>query len=181
LAITRQKKEELVKKYIENIDQSTAIFLTEYKGLSVNEMTELRHKLNEAQSYYVVVKNTLAIRALNEIGINGSEGLFEGPVGISFCFGDPPPVAKALVEFAKSKNEFSIKAGFLGQTSLTVEGVEALAELPPLEVVRAQLLGVISAPATQLAGVVASGVRQVINVVKAYADSEEAEAEAEAA
>jgi large subunit ribosomal protein L10 len=99
-------------------------------------------------------------------------------VGIGFSFGDPPPVAKALVEFAKVNDALQIKGGVLDGAILDEQAIKNLADLPPLEVLRAQLLGVISAPATQLAGVVASGVRQVVNVVKAYADTAEEEAAA---
>jgi large subunit ribosomal protein L10 len=78
-----------------------------------------------------------------------------------------------LVDFAKDQEAFEIKGGLLGQVYLTQEQIENLAELPPLEVIRAQLLGILSAPASQLVGVVASSVRQVVNVVDAYAKSED--------
>ncbi len=84
-------------------------------------------------------------------------------------------MAKALVEFNKVANQLEIKGGLLGKSVLNSENVKSLADLPPIEVLRAQLLGIISAPATQLAGVVAGGVRQVINVVNAYAESGEKE------
>lgn len=184
MAITRQRKTEFLDQYQQNLEDSTAIFLTEYQGLSVNQLSELRNLLRGVNSSYRVVKNTLAIRALNEIGINGVEDLFEGPVGVSFCFGEPPEVAKVLLEFEDKSQLFKIKAGFLGGSQIDPDGIEALTKLPTIEVLRAQILGLINAPATQmvsilpapatqLAGVMNSAVRQVINVVNAYAISEE--------
>ncbi len=173
MAISRQKKEQLLAQYATNLENSSALFLTDYKGLSVNTVTDLRKKLREAEGSFMVVKNTLAKKTLNEAGITALDESFTGPVGIGFSFGDPPPVAKVLVEFAKKNEMLEIKGGWLDNRVLNVDNVKSLAELPPLDVVRAQLLGTISAPATQLAGVVAGGIRQVINVVNAYAESGE--------
>ena len=181
MAISRKKKEALLAGYVESLKNSNAIFLTNYQGVTVNDMTVLRRKLREVDGGFSVVKNTLAKRALNEAGLPQLDDLLEGPVGIGFSFGDPPPVAKTLVEFAKGSDSLQIKGGLLDNTVLNEQAIKDLAALPPMEVLRAQLLGVISAPATQLAGVVASGVRQVINVVKAYADTAEDTAEEETA
>ena len=179
MAITKAKKEELVSDYADKIGKSSAIFLTDYKGVPVNNLTELRKSIREAEGGYAVVKNTLAKRVLAEAGLDNSEiiNLLNGPVGVSFCFGDPPPVAKALVDFSKDFEIFEIKGGLLGDVFVDADGVKNLADLPPMEVIRAQLLGVISAPASQLTGVVASGVRQVVNVLDAYAKLEESDSE----
>lgn len=120
----------------------------------------------------MIVKNTLAKKALHEIGLTDLDDLFEGPVAISFCYGDVPPVAKTLIDFAKDVELLEIKGAILDKAFLDEAAVQSLAKLPPLDVIRAQLIGIISAPASQLAGVVASGVRQVINVINAYAESE---------
>ncbi len=177
MAITREKKEQLLKQYSEDIEKSSAIFLTGYKGVSVNELTGLRYKIRDVEGSYTVVKNRLVKKAFDEAGLAGDniEVLLEGPVGIGFSYGDPPPVAKTLVEFADDVEAFEIKGGLLSGVFLNEEAVKNLAKLPPLEVIRAQLLGVITAPASQLVGVVASGVRQVVNVLDAYATSEESE------
>ncbi len=178
MAITRKKKESLVAQYKETMERSNALFLTRYQGVTVNQMTDLRRKLREADGGFMVVKNTLAKRVFHEAGITDLDPLLEGPVGIGFSFADPPPVAKALVDFAKESEALTIKGGLLGTTVLDEQGVKDLAALPPLEVIRAQLLGVIAAPASQLAGVIAGGVRQVVNVLHAYAESGEGEAAA---
>lgn len=178
MAITRQKKETLLAKYVEEMENSSAFFLTEYKGLGVNDMTVLRQQLREVDGSFSVVKNTIAKRALETVGFTGLDNLFQGPVGISFCHGEVPPVAKTLVEFGKSAEVVVLKGGILNGDAIEPASIKALAKLPPMDVIRAQLLGTISAPATQLVGVVASGIRQVINVVNAYADSGEGDAPA---
>jgi large subunit ribosomal protein L10 len=179
LAISKKKKVQLVEGYSELLGKSQAVFLTQYQGISVNELHVLRKKLREANSRYTVAKNTLVRKSLNDAGIDGVDDLLRDPTGMVFCFGDPPPTAKILVEFAKGSELLSIKGGVLGNKVLSAAEVENLAKLPPLEVIRAQLLGVISAPATQLAGVLASGVRQIINVINAYAEKDKAEGDAE--
>lgn len=178
MAITKQKKVELLEKYNKDLANSRAFFLTKYQGMSVNDLTSLRQKLREANGNYVIVKNTLAKKAFQDAGLTGLDKYLKGPVAVSFSFGDVPPVAKALVEFAKDADALEITSGVLEQKILGAEDIKNLADLPPLDVVRAQLLGVISAPASQLVGVVASGVRQVINVVNAYAEKETEVAEA---
>lgn len=184
MAITRERKEELVKTYTALIQKSQGLILIEYRGLGMKGMDPLRRKVREASGELHVVKNTLALRALKETGHPAPEGLFAETTAVAFAFSDPPALAKALTAAAKDSEFVKIKGALLGQVALGPKDVEALAELPPLPAVRGQLLGMLSAPASRLVGVVASGVRQVVNVVKAYADKEgaaDAGAEAPAA
>ena len=108
------------------------------------------------------------------------DALFSQTTAVAFAFGDPPAVAKALTAAAKDSEFVKVKGALLGNSVLSAKDVEALAALPPMPALRGQLLGLISTPASRLVGVVASGVRQVVNVVKAYADKEGAEAPAAA-
>jgi large subunit ribosomal protein L10 len=170
LAITRQRKEELVKSYVEKLQSSRAIIVTDYRGLTVNELQALRRRIREAQGSYSVAKNTLAKLAIKEAGLPAIDDLFVGPAAISFCHEEVPAVARALTDFAKDHERFEIKGGLLGTQVLTQTAIKDLADLPPLEVVRAQLLGLISAPSSRLAGVVAGGLRQMVNVINAYAE-----------
>ena len=85
-----------------------------------------------------------------------------------------PELAKAILEFAKTNDKLVVRGGVMGNRVLSLKDVEAIAELPPLPIVRGQLLGLISTPASRLVGVVAGGVRQLVNVTKAYADKEQA-------
>ena len=172
MAITKERKEELVKEYGALIQKSEGLILIEYRGLGMQGMGPLRTKVREASGELHVVKNTLARLALRQAGRTVPDDLLTQTTAIGFAFTDVPGVAKALTTFAKDSEFVKVKGAVLGGKVLTTQEVEALAELPPLSVVRAQLLGLLEAPASRLAGVVAGGVRQVINVVKAYSEKE---------
>jgi large subunit ribosomal protein L10 len=176
LAISKDRKEELLKDYADLIGKSEGLILVEYRGLDMKGMDPMRRKVRDAAGELHIVKNTLALRALREAGRPTPEALFTQTTAIGFAFSDVPGVAKALTSVAKDSEFVKVKGALLGNQVLDAKGVEALSELPPLPVLRAQLLGLLSAPASRLTGVVASGVRQVVNVVKAYADKAEAPA-----
>ncbi len=172
MAITKERKEELVKTYRELIQKSEGLILIEYRGLNMKGMGPLRTKVREASGELRVVKNKLARLALSQAGTTVPDDLFVQTTAIGFAFTDVPGVAKALTTFAKDSEFVKVKGGVLGRKVLNSKEVEALAELPPLPVVRAQLLGLLKTPASRLTGVVAGGVRQVVNVVKAYSEKE---------
>jgi large subunit ribosomal protein L10 len=181
LAISKERKEELLKTYADLIGKSEGLILVEYRGLNMKGMDPLRGKVRDAAGELHVVKNTLALKALSDAGRGTPDSLFAQTTAIGFAFSDVPGVAKALTAYAKENEFVKVKGGLLGSKVLSPKEVEALAELPPLPIVRAQLLGLLATPASRLTGVIAGGVRQVLNVVKAYADKEPAAAEAPAA
>ena len=180
MAISREKKEELVAKYVEQIKESDAIIVTDYRGLTVPDIQELRGKIREAEGSYAVVKNTLAQRALEEAGLPAIDDMLTGPVGIGFCHQNVPGVAKAITRFAKDNDALEVKGGLMGDVLIDEDAVKKLADLPSIDVLRAQILGLINAPATQLTGVIAGSVRQLVNVVNAYAEKDGETAVAEA-
>ncbi|MCC6189222.1 MAG: 50S ribosomal protein L10 [Anaerolineales bacterium] len=180
MAISKQRKTELLEAYAELIGKSEGMILVEYRGLNMKGMDPLRGRVRAAAGELHVVKNTLAHKALKAAGRDAPQALFSQTTAIGFAFSDMPGVAKALTTFAKENEFVKIKGALLGGRVLTAKDVEALADLPPLPVVRATLLGLLATPATRLTGAIASGVRQVVNVVKAYADKEAAPAEASA-
>ncbi len=177
MAISREKKKELLKGYTEALNVSEAVIITGYRGLKVSQVEQLRKKVREADGSFAIVKNTLAERALREAGIAVDSDMLIGPIGIGFCHHNVGGVAKAITDFAKQNELLTIRGGMLGNRIVDEAGVKNLANLPSLDVLRAQLLGLINAPATQLAGVVAGGVRQLVNVFNAYAEKD-AEAQA---
>lgn len=170
MAISKERKAELLQHYVELIKKSEGMIIIEYRGLNMKGMGPLRTKAREAAGELHVVKNTLALRALQEAGRPVPEKLFAQSSAIGFAFTDVPAMAKALTAYAKDSEFVNVKGALLGNSVLSPKEVESLGELPSLPVLRAQFLGLLSAPATRLAGVVASSVRQVVNVVKAYAD-----------
>ncbi len=178
LALTKERKAELIDEYRELIGKSQGMILVEYRGINMKGMDPMRRKVREAQGELHVVKNTLARKVLAEMGRPAPEDLFAQTTAVAFAFGDAPAVAKALTAVAKDSEFVKVKGGFLGNEVLNAKQVEALAELPPLPVLRAQLLGLISTPASRIAGVLASSVRQVATVVKAYSEKDAAPAAA---
>ena len=180
MAISRKKKESLVENYIDRLKDSEGVIITEYRGTKVTELEQLRKRIREADGSFAIVKNTLARRALAEAGLPVPEDLLIGPVGIGFCHHNITGVAKAMTSYAKENELVVIKGGLMGETIINSAAVKSLADLPSIEVLRAQLLGLINTPATRLAGVLAGSVRQVVNVVNAYAEKGSDGASAEA-
>ena len=179
MARNKERKQKLVEQYIELLKQSEAVFLTEYTGLDVKQMQNLRAEVRKADGRYLVTKNTLLRLALEESGKPIPEELLTGQIGTGFALSEAPSLAKALTQFAKKQEELTIKGGIMDNELLTAEQVQELASLPSMDELRAQLIGMIQGPARNIAATVASGVRQVVNVLDAYAKLED-EAEAEA-
>lgn len=180
MAISKERKNELVAQYMDLLRRSDAIFITEYTGANVKTLEELRSKVYEAQGEYHVTKNTLLKHALKASDMPVPEKLMVGQVGTGFALGNAPALAKALVDFASTHDMIKLRGGVLGNKMLSEDDVQALAKLPSLDQLRAQLIGMINAPAQNLVGVIAGGVRQVINVIDAYAKSEDNAADANA-
>ena len=173
MAISKARKDELVAQYTELIEQSEAIFLTNYQGMSVKKIDSLRDEVVKAEGAFHVTKNTLLKIALEKAEIDVPEELLQGQLATGFALSEAPTLAKALVDYAKKEDALELVGGFMGSDYLQADGVEALAKLPSLDQLRGQIVGLISAPARNVASVLASGVRQVVNVVDAYAKKEE--------
>lgn len=173
MAISRARKEELVSQYSELFEKSRAIFLAEYSGMSVKALENLRLEVDKASGAFHVTKNTLLRYALEEAEVTVPEDFLTGQLATGFALEEAPSLAKALVDFADKEDNLVLKGGFLGTKFLTAEEVEALAKLPSLDQLRSQLIGLINTPAQNIAGVVAGGVRQVVNVLDAYAKKDE--------
>jgi large subunit ribosomal protein L10 len=170
LAISIQRKEEVLAQYNEWLEKSQAIILVEYSGITMKEFDAIRAKVRETGGEFHVVKNTLARKAFESHGAQIPKGLFEKSTAATFAFKDVAATAKVLAEVTKSMERVKVKGGFMEKRSLNVNQVKALADLPPLPVVRAQLLGMLQAPASKLVRTLAEPARQVAFVLKAYAD-----------
>lgn len=170
MAISREKKEEMVADYVENLSRSRAMILADYRGLTVANITQLRQSLRELDGAFHVVKNSLFQRALEESGMPVPAEHMTGPLAVGFCFGDTPPVAKAMVDFAKGLEVFEIKGAILGTSILSADGVRGLADLPPRDVLRAQLLAAIQGPMSNLVSVLNAPMRELAQVLKARSE-----------
>jgi len=178
LAVSKQRKDEILESYKEWLNKSKAIILAEYTGLSVKGLDQLRQKMRENGGEFHIVKNTLGKILVQEAGYPVDEKMFTGSTAIGFAFEDAPALAKAISEFANSSDFVKIKGGYLSNRPMSATQVKALADMPPLPVVRAQLLGTLNAPASKLARVLAEPGRQIAAVIKAYAEKSSAPAEA---
>lgn len=176
MAITKEHKNELIEKYAEWIRSSNALVLTQYVGLNMKDIDGLRAKLRENGGEFHIIKNTLAKLAFAQAGYSIQKEQLEGSTAIAFAFSDAPATVKAVMEFVKGSEFLKIKGGFLEQQALTIDGVRALAELPPLPVVRGQLLGILLAPASKLVRTFAEPGRMIAAVIKAHAEPDVAPA-----
>lgn len=170
MAISKDRKEELVSQYQEWAKRSQALIVTEYKGLTMKQIDDLRSKSREAGGEFHIVKNTLGKVALKAIGLSMPEAYLEGSTAIAFAFKDAPAMAKMLTDFARTSDLVKIKGGTLDQRAISAADVKALADLPPLPIMRAQLLGVLNAPASKLVRTLAEPGRQVAAVLQAHID-----------
>jgi large subunit ribosomal protein L10 len=176
LAITKQRKDELVAQYQEWVRNSQAVILTEYVGLTMKQIDDLRAKVRDAGGEFHIIKNTLGRVAFESAGLPVPDKLLEGSTAVAFAFRDAPAMAKMMTDFARTNDLVKIKGGYLEKRAINPLDVKNLADLPPLPVMRARLLGALQAPAAQLARTLAEPARQVAAVLKAYADREAAPA-----
>ena len=115
MAITKEKKQQIVAGYVDRISQSQAIILTDYRGLNVAGLTELRQKLRADQGVFQIVKNTLYKLALEQAGVPFPAEQIEGTIAAGYCLEEVPPVAKTLTTFARESQILKIRGAILGQ------------------------------------------------------------------
>ena len=176
MALTKQRKDEVLAIYQDWLKRSQAVILVEYTGAKMKDMDNIRAKIRESGGEFHVVKNTLARRAFADYGMTLSEESLAKSTAISFAFTDPASTAKALSDATKGMEFVKIKGGLLAGQALNTAQVKALADLPPLPVVRAQLLGVLQAPAGKLVRTIAEPARSLASVFRAYSEKAQAAA-----
>jgi large subunit ribosomal protein L10 len=163
----RGEKDTVVDALADRVSKSPSLYLTDFTGLSVKGMTELRGKLREKGANYVVVKNKLAVRAFAQASIEGFEDVLVGPTGIVLTEDDPAVAAKILKEFQKEHQKPAVKAGLVDGRRLTVEEVDRLASLPGREELLGQLAGAMQAPLQEFVGITSGLLNQFVGVVEA--------------
>ncbi len=172
LALTKERKNQLITQYSEWVKHSKALVLTQYIGLTMKDIDTLRSKVRENGGEFHIIKNTLAKLAFEQAGLTIQPGQLEGSTAVIFAFSDAPATVKTVTEFVKTSEFLKIKGGYLEKQALTPAGVKALADLPPLPIVRGQLLGMLLAPASKLARTLAEPGRMIAAVIKAHAEPE---------
>ena len=170
--MARPEKTAVVEEIRSRLDDADAAVLTEYRGLSVRALAELRGSLRPSNTEYKVFKNRLARRAAEEAGLTDILPLLEGPVAIAFVDGDAAAVAKSLRDFARGNQNLVIKGGILGETILSAKDASALAELPSKEQLLAQLAGAMAAPLQQMAGLLKALPQNFAYALRAVAEQQ---------
>ena len=169
----RGQKEELVASMHQTFEDSAMVVVTHYSGMTVAEMGDLRTQMRAAGASFKVTKNRLTRRAIEGTTYSPLSDMFTGPTAIAYS-DDPVAAAKVAVKFAKSNDKLIVLGGALGKDLLDVAGVMALASLPSLDECRAKIVGMISTPATRIAGILQAPGGQVARVIGARAAQGEA-------
>ena len=169
----RAEKKELVAALNQVFKSTGVIVVAHNKGLTVNQVNDLRSRMAQAGATVKVAKNRLAKLALDGTDAAGIKDLFQGPTMVAYA-ADPVAAPKVASEFAKGNEKFVVIGGALGKTVMDANAVKALAELPSLDQLRGRLIGLIQAPATKIAGVLQAPGGQLARVLNAYATKEAA-------
>ena len=181
----RSDKERVVAELTERLRSSETVIVADYRGLTMPQIDELRTRLIDAGARFHVVKNTLTKRAAEEAGADSLLALLEGPTALAFIEsgGDPVAVAKALGDTAKSTQVLEIRGGVLEGKAMSAEQVADLAKLPPVDMLRGQVVGAIVAPLMTVVGLFNAPLRDLVGLIdarieqlKEQGDTSEAEA-----
>ncbi len=189
--MNRDQKAVAIEEIAANIDQSEAIFAVDYRGITVEQVAELRGKLREADATFKVVKNSLTERAADQAGAEPLKAYLTGPTALTFVRGDVALAAKAVADYARATQLLPFKGGMMGGEELAIEQITALSKLPSREVLYGQLVGIVASPVGGLVrslNALLSGVAVALGQVQQKKESGEipageapAAAEAEAA
>ena len=170
--MNRSEKAEAIVELNRTFKDANLVVITRQSGLTVHEVTDLRRKIRAAGASYRVAKNRLTLRALEGTSFTALGSLFKGPTAIAYSK-DPVAAAKVISAFAKDNEKLTIVGGALGENTLDVAGVQALATLPSLDALRGKIIGLLQAPATKVAVVLAAPAGQVARVFAAYGAKED--------
>ncbi|MBV8066123.1 MAG: 50S ribosomal protein L10 [Actinobacteria bacterium] len=165
----KEQKEKVIEELTGRLKAADTLLVADYRGLTMPQIDTLRSRLIESGATFTVVKNTLTRRAAEAAGADALLTLLEGPTAIAFleAEGDMLAAAKALADMARESRILAIRGGVLQGRVLTAEEVQSLAELPPVDILRGQVLGAIVAPLTSLAGLVSAPLQNLYGLIDA--------------
>lgn len=167
---TLNQKRKVVEGISKRIKSSKAVIFADYRGLTVEQDTEMRSALRKAGVDYKVVKNSLTRFAVKENGIDDIDSFLTGPTSMASSETDPVAPAKVLSEYAKKYNKLEIKVGVVEGKVIDLKGIKALAELPPREILIAKALGGLNAPISGLVNVLNGNIRGLVIALKAISE-----------
>lgn len=170
----RSKKEQVVAELNQSLSQAHAVFVTDFKGIGMESLSDLRAKLRAIGAEFQVAKNTLVKLAAKDTPMEQLSELMVGNNALGYTQGDPAALAKALSEFAKANDKFVLKGGVLGEKTLNPAQIKALASLPSREVMLGTLLGTMNAVPTSFVRVLAAVPQKLVYALAAIRDQKEA-------
>jgi ribosomal protein L10 len=163
--VPTQEKVETIEEFKTRLDGARTVLVTEYRGLTVQQLSDLRKQLRGVSASYKIIKNRLAKLAMTDTDLAKLGPHLKGPTGMVISKEDPVAVAKALHSFARTNQALAIKAGFIEGQVLPPADLKALSELPTKEAIRAQIIGAIQGPLAQLVGLLQAPAREVAYVL----------------
>ena len=169
-----EEKKQFVQELKQRLEKSCVAILTDYKGLDVQTMTELRAKFREANIEYQVIKNTMLRLASEGTGVEAIKDSFKGPSAIALSYDDPVAPAKILTEFAKSHEKLEIKIGVMDGKTMDLAAIKALSDLPSREELLATLLSAMNGVPRALVTALSDVPRRMVNVLQAIKEQKEA-------
>ncbi|MBC2717907.1 MAG: 50S ribosomal protein L10 [Desulfobacteraceae bacterium] len=172
--LNKSEKKQLVEELHQKFTESKIVILTDYKGLDVDTINELRRKLTESNIEYRVVKNTLLIRASEDTDVALVKDQFKGPTAIALSYDDPVAPAKVLSEFAKENDKLEIKIGVMSGKLLDINAIKSLSALPSREVLLSQVLSAMNGVPTALVRVLNNVPEKLLYALQAIKDQKEA-------
>jgi large subunit ribosomal protein L10 len=178
--VPTQEKTEAIEDLKQRLDGVKTVVLTEYRGLTVQQISELRKQLRAVSAQYKVVKNRLAKIAIADSELDVLAPQLRGPVALIVSKNDPVAVAKAVSTFARTNQALTIKGGYVDGQLMQPDGLKALADLPSKEALRGQLVGTVSGPLTQLVGLLLGPQRELAYILAERGKNAPAEAAGEA-
>lgn len=173
MALMRSDKDQLIERYRDGMAAAPHAFLVAFSGISVNEVTDLRARIRETGGSYEVVKNRLAVRAIDGKALEAHKDQFVGPTAVAYIADDPVSLAKALTDFAKEVPKVEFKGGIVDGAVISADQVQDIAKLPGREELLAKLLFLLQSPITRLARTLAALPREFVVVLDQIAKTKE--------
>ena len=173
MPLKRQEKETFVDALRGDFKKSPHAILVDFRGITVPAVTEFRRKIRLSGGHYKVIKNTLAVRALEGTPLAKLKDKFVETTAIAYCENDPVALAKVVVDFSKDHPQIVVRSGLVsGSEMLDANGVKALSTMPGLPELRSKLLGVLKAPSAKLVRLLSTPASQMVRVLKAHGDKD---------
>ena len=174
----RNEKDAVIAEVAQLLTDTENVFVSDYRGLTVAQLSELRAKLRDSGASFRVIKNTLGSIAAERAGRGVIGEMLDGPTAVTLCGDDLVAAAKALADFARTHSQLEVRGGLLESSLIDASGVKALASMPPRDILVAQVVGTMAAPLTGLATVLQGTISGFVRALNQVAEQQAAAGEA---